>query len=410
MNSIEVALSALKQGKMIVVVDDESRENEGDLICAAASVTEQQVNFMSRYGRGLICLALPPQQVQQLDLPLMQRKGGSVDALKTAFTYSIDAQEGITTGISAADRAFTIRLAVNPNTTPVELCVPGHVFPLQAKAGGVLQRRGHTEAAVDLTQLAGLTPGGVICEIMHENGTMMRFNDLTVFAKQHGMPLISIQQLIDYRLQHELKSVCQVPLPTPSATFNQRIYQDAQGKEHMLLWLGNLPQDCVDAPLVRIHSECLTGDVFQSLRCDCGRQLQQALTLITAEACGLVIYLRQEGRGIGLAEKIKAYALQDQGLDTVEANYALGHAADMRSYEIAVKMLQDLGLSKIRLLTNNPAKAEYLVQNGIQVERVSLVIAPGPHNLVYQRTKAVKLGHLIPISQLANLEAHNCEL
>lgn len=401
MDCIEKALNQLQKGGMVVVVDDENRENEGDLVCLASTVTAEQINFMCKYGRGLICLGLPPKQIKQLALPLMSRKDGLGDFFGTAFTYSIDAKEGVSTGISAADRALTIRLAANSATTPDQLSVPGHVFPLEAKLGGVLERRGHTEASVDLSRLAGVEPGGVICEIMNEDGTMMRLPDLQIFAKQHQLPLISIQDLVDYRLNQELKNKCQSYLPTPLATFNQRIYHDVQGREHVLLWLGDLN---AKVPLVRIHSECLTGDVFGSLRCDCGLQLSQSIELISREKAGILMYLRQEGRGIGLTEKIKAYALQDQGLDTVEANHALGHEADVRSYEMPLKMLFDLGIHKIRLLTNNPLKISYLERHSIKVERIPLLVTSTPYNECYQSTKAAKLGHLIPIKKVTQLE------
>lgn len=396
MDNIDVALNHLKEGKMIVVVDDETRENEGDLICPASMITSEQVNFMARFGRGLICVALPPVQIQRLGLPLMERPEGGGDAFGTAFTYSIDAKEGVSTGISAEDRAITIRLAVDPTTTPKKLAVPGHIFPLKAKAGGVLERRGHTEAAVDLTQLSGLIPGGVICEILNENGTMMRLPDLKIFAQQHNLPLISIKQLVEYRLNQEVKSICQTVLPTPWGAFNQRIYHDTLGREHVLLWLGSFTKK--DKPLVRVHSECLTGDIFESLRCDCGSQLKQSLQLIHQEGAGILIYLRQEGRGIGLTEKIKAYSLQDQGMDTVEANQALGHAADLRSYEVVIKMLSDLMVERIRLLTNNPYKIHYLQQHSIHVDRIPTLVETNQHNVRYQQSKADKLGHLIPLS------------
>lgn len=394
LDTIEDALLQLQSGGMIVVVDDENRENEGDLVCAAVTITADQVNFMSKFGRGLICVALPPEQISRLKLPMMSRNIGEGDAYGTAFTYSIDAKQGISTGISAADRALTIRLAVDPLTAPDALSVPGHIFPLEAKGGGVLVRRGHTEASVDLTQLAGLESGGVICEILKEDGSMMRLPDLKIFAKQHDLPLISIHDLVQYRLEKEIHAICETHLPTPLATFNQRIYHDNNGREHVLLWTGDLTS--VQNPLVRIHSECLTGDVFQSSRCDCGSQLNKALTLIAQEGTGILIYLKQEGRGIGLTEKIKAYALQDHGLDTVEANIALGHKVDLRSYDVALKMLQDLQVKRVRLLTNNPLKVQYLQQYQIEVTRLPHIVEPTPHNQFYQQTKARKLGHFLP--------------
>lgn len=390
LDKIETALSTLKKGGMVVVVDDENRENEGDLVCAASLVTPEQVNFMAEHGRGLICVALPPEQIERLQLAPMSSE--STDGFGTAFTVSIDAKEGITTGISAADRALTIRLAVDPKTSPEQVCVPGHIFPLEARGGGVFRRRGHTEASVDLTRLAGLVPGGVICEILCEDGTMMRLPDLRRFADKHNLPLISIQDLFQYRLDSEIEVMTQTTLPTRLATFNQRIYHDSNGMAHVLLWLGNLKKP--NFPLVRIHSECMTGDVFGSLRCDCGPQLRESMNLITQEKAGIIIYLRQEGRGIGLTEKIKAYALQDEGLDTVEANLALGHEPDLRTYEVAVKMLQDLAVPAVRLLTNNPQKIDFLEENHIEVERVSLHVGMSPYNVRYRQVKTEKMGHI----------------
>ena len=391
LDTIEAALSYLKKGGMIVVVDDENRENEGDLICSASLITPEQVNFMAQYGRGLICVALPPKQIDRLKLPPMSPN--TQDKFGTAFTVSIDAKEGITTGISAADRALTIRLAIDPKTSPEKLTAPGHIFPLEAKFGGVFRRRGHTEAAVDLTLLAGLEPGGVICEILNEDGSMMRLPDLRGFTDKHKLPLISIQDLLQYRLDNEIDIIVQTMLPTPLATFNQRIYHDSYGKEHILLWLGELNK--TNFPLVRLHSECLTGDVFGSLRCDCGSQLRESMELITQEGEGIIIYLRQEGRGVGLTEKIKAYALQDEGLDTVEANLALGHEVDLRTYEVALRMLQDLGVKGIRLLTNNPEKITYLQQNHIQVNRIPIHVGTSPHNIRYKQVKEDKMGHIL---------------
>jgi len=394
-DSVKDALLYLKNGGMLVVVDDENRENEGDLICSASQVTPEQINFMATFGRGLICLALPSAQVSRLNLPLMVRTRGAQDAFNTAFTYSIDAKEGITTGISTADRALTISLAVDPCTREDQLSVPGHVFPLRSRDGGVFMRRGHTEAAVDLTRLADLNPGGVICEILNQDGSMMRLPDLILFAKHHKLPLISIQDLVQYRLDTEIVAMCQTSLPTPNTTLQQRVYQDSQGAEHVLLWKGDFSKE--QSPLTRIHSECLTGDVFESSRCDCGSQLRKSLDLIIQEGSGILMYLRQEGRGIGLTNKIKAYALQDQGLDTVEANKALGHEVDLRSYEVALKMLCDLRVKNVRLLTNNPLKVHYLEQHQIKVTRLPLLVVPTCHNEHYQQTKALKLGHYIPL-------------
>lgn len=395
LDSIQQAILELKHGRMIVVVDDEHRENEGDLICAANLVSAEHINFMATYGRGLICLALPSEQINKLNLPLMRRKEIFEDVYETAFTYTIDAKEGISTGISAADRALTIKLAVQPETREEQLCVPGHIFPLRAQDGGVFKRRGHTEAAVDLTKFAGLNPGGVICEILNPDGSMMRLPDLRIFCERHKLALISIQDLVKYRLDTEIKSMGESSLPTPAATLQQRVYHDKQGREHVLLWKGNV--SATKNPLVRIHSECLTGDVFESCRCDCGPQLKTALDLISEEESGILVYLRQEGRGIGLTEKIKAYALQDTGMDTVEANTALGHDVDRRTYEVALKMLSDLGVNSVRLLTNNPLKVSYLEQHQIRVSRIPLLIEPTTHNEHYQQTKARRLGHFIPL-------------
>lgn len=391
-SKMEEALAHLKTGGMVIVVDNENRENEGDLICPAASVTADQVNFMARFGRGLVCVALPPEQIRHLELPLMQHEKAPGDEFGTAFTYTIDAKNGITTGISAADRAHTIRLAADPGTRPRDIVVPGHVFPLQAKQNGVLERPGHTEAAVDLTRMAGLVPGGVICEIMNDDGTMMRLPDLRLFAEKHQLPLVSIEQLIEYRRYNDIKPVAETTLPAFDAIFNMKIYHDTERREHVALSLGDLQSS---APLVRLHSECLTGDVLGSCRCDCGPQLKKSMEMITADGAGVFIYLRQEGRGIGLTEKIKAYALQDKGLDTVEANTALGHRVDLREYDVAVRILKDLGLHKIRLMSNNPDKVEYLRANGFEVERVPLLVKSNPHNQRYFETKAEKLGHYL---------------
>ena len=398
MAKIAEALAFLQQGKMIVVVDDENRENEGDLICAASTVTAEQINFMAMFGRGLICVALPPEQIEQLDLSLMVRNAGETDLFGTAFTQSVDASEGITTGISAHDRALTIRLAADPNSTADTLVVPGHMFPLIAKKNGVLERRGHTETAVDLTRMAGLVPGGVICEILNDDGTMMRLPDLQQFAQAHGLPLISVEDLVQHRINTEIKKVCTTTLPTQWGVFDLSIYHDAIGREHVCMTLGTFAPE--DKPIVRIHSECLTGDVFESMRCDCGAQLQQSLQLIGRHEQGIIIYLRQEGRGIGLTEKIKTYALQDQGLDTVEANHALGHPTDARHYEVAVKMLRDLSVDNIFLLTNNPHKNNYLKQYKIEVTQLALLAEVNQYSERYQRSKATKMGHKIPFFEL----------
>lgn len=394
MVNISEALEFLQQGKMIVVVDDAHRENEGDLICAASTVTAEQINFMAKFGRGLICVALPSEQIERLGLPLMVRGEDETDMFGTAFTYSVDAKEGVTTGISAHDRALTIRLAADPHSTQDMLVVPGHMFPLVAKKDGVLERRGHTETAVDLTRLAGLVPGGVICEILHDDGTMMRLPELKKFAHMHGLPIISVEDVVQYRISTEIKKMSTTTLPTPWGVFDVAVYHDVMGREHLAMTLGTCAPE--DKPIVRIHSECLTGDVFESLRCDCGMQLKQSLQLIGKHEQGVLIYLRQEGRGIGLTEKIKAYALQDEGLDTVEANHALGHAIDARRYEVAVKILRDLNLTTIFLLTNNPSKIKFLRQYGIEVSPLALLVEVNQYSERYQRSKATKMGHKIP--------------
>lgn len=393
MANIAKALDYLQQGKMIVVVDDENRENEGDIVCAASTITSEQINFMTKFARGLICVALPPEQVKRLGLPLMTHKK-ETDKFGTAFTYSIDAREGVTTGISAHDRALTIRLAADPCSTMDKLVVPGHIFPLKAKNKGVLERRGHTEVAVDLTRIAGLIPAGVICEILNDDGTMMRLPELKKFSKIHDLPLISVEDVVQYRLKNEIKKICTTILPTPWGIFDLCIYHDAMGREHMCITFGSSFSE--NKPIVRIHSECLTGDVFESMRCDCGAQLKQSLQLISKHGQGIVIYLRQEGRGIGLTEKIKAYALQDQGFDTIEANHLLGHVDDARSYEVAIKILQDLDVSDIFLLTNNPHKINFLLCHNINVTSLPLLTEINLYNEHYQKSKATKMGHTIP--------------
>lgn len=390
--SLHDAITALQAGRMIILTDDESRENEGDLILPAQFATPEGVNFMAMHGRGLICLALTGAQVDRLGLPPMV--GVNRANRSTAFTVSVEARVGITTGISAADRATTMRLAAAPDVRAGDIVSPGHVFPLRAAAGGVLARDGHTEGGTDLMRLAGLHDGAVICEIMRDDGQMARADDLQAFAARHDLPIISIHDIAEYRLRHEnlLDQVAQTVLPTVHGRFQTHGFRSQlDGQEHLALVNGG-----DDIPLVRLHSECLTGDVLGSLRCDCGPQLQTALQLIGDQG-GLVLYLRgHEGRGIGLAEKMRAYALQDAGLDTIAANEALGHPAEARAYWPAAHMLRALGRSRIRLLTNNPEKAAALVRYGIDVvEVVPLRIAPNPFNQTYLDTKRTRLGHTL---------------
>ncbi len=394
--TVEEAIADIAAGKIVIVVDDEDRENEGDLTCAAELVTPEIVNFMARHGRGLICLPLTEQRLEELEIPLMVER--NTTPYGTAFCVSIDARQGVTTGISAADRARTIRAAVDPATRPSDLARPGHVFPLKAAAGGVLKRAGQTEAAVDLCRLAGLSPAGVICEVMNEDGTMARVPQLLEFASQSGLKVLSIATLIRYRLDKErlVRRIAETVLPTTHARFRLIAYRsDLERKTHLALVLGEPKAE--NPCLVRVHSECLTGDVFGSLRCDCGPQLSKAMEIIGAEGCGVIVYLRQEGRGIGLENKLLAYQLQDQGKDTVEANESLGFKADHRDYGIGAQILCDLGVSRIRLMTNNPKKFIGLRGFGMDiVERVPLEIAPEEHATQrYLRAKKEKMGHIL---------------
>jgi 3,4-dihydroxy 2-butanone 4-phosphate synthase / GTP cyclohydrolase II len=406
-DSIEDALADLRLGKAIVVVDDENRENEGDLICAAKFATPELINFMAVEARGLICLAMTGERLDELDLPLMVNR--NTDTNQTAFTVSIDAvpRLGVTTGISAADRARTIQVALDPMTRPDDLGRPGHIFPLRAKAGGVLKRAGHTEAAVDLAQMAGFEPAGVICEIQNPDGSMARLPELVEYADRHGLKLISIADLISYRLRHEsfVERETVADLPSQFGQFKIYGYRNTlDGSEHVAVVKGD-PERFKDQPImVRVHSECLTGDALGSLRCDCRMQLNSALKMIESAGQGVVVYLRQEGRGIGLVNKLKAYSLQDMGLDTVEANERLGFAADLRDYGVGAQILHDLGVQKIRLITNNPRKIAGLKGYGIEmVDRVPLLIEANAFNSGYLTTKAEKLGHLFMRSSLVTL-------
>ena len=396
-NSISEILEDLKKGKMVIVVDDEDRENEGDLVMPASFVKPQDINFMATFGKGLICVPMEEDRLRQLNLEPMLKdkfKSNQEDPFATAWMISVDAASGITTGISAYDRARTIEVLINPLTKPEDLIRPGHIFPLKARSGGVLVRSGHTEASIDLMRLAGLYPAGVICEIMNDDGTMSRLPELLDFSRKHDLKICSIANLIEFRRQSEklIVKVAQASLPTEFGNFTLFVYRDlTNNKVHTALTIGDLDHQ---PALVRVHSECLTGDVFGSLRCDCGRQLQKAMQIIGSEKKGVILYMNQEGRGIGLVDKIKAYNLQDKGLDTVEANEALGHKADLRDYGIGAQILVDLGLKHIRLLTNNPRKIVGLEGYGLQVvERVPLEVKPGPENYNYLKTKKEKLGH-----------------
>ncbi|MEO5797960.1 MAG: bifunctional 3,4-dihydroxy-2-butanone-4-phosphate synthase/GTP cyclohydrolase II [Gemmatimonadales bacterium] len=395
--TIDTAIADLKAGRMIVVTDDEDRENEGDLVCAAGAVTPEMINFMAQYGRGMICLALTPEQCDHLELGQMVER--NTESMQTAFCVTIDAAHhfGVTTGISAADRAKTIRVASDPASVPADLRRPGHMNPLRAKRGGVLQRVGHTEASVDLARLAGFQPAGVICEIMNPDGTMARLPELEAFAAQHQLTLISVADLVAYRLTKEqlVHRVADARLPTDAGEFRVIGYRnDIDGAEHVALVHGDVEGQ--QGVLVRMHSKCLTGDVFHSLRCDCGVQLHRAMDRIVAEGRGVVVYLDQEGRGIGLLNKLRAYALQDSGDDTVEANERLGFKADLRDFGIGAQILRDLGLSTLRVMTNNPRKLVGLEGYGLEiVERVPLVADTTEENRSYLATKRDKLGHLL---------------
>lgn len=398
--SITEAIEDIKAGRVVIIIDDESRENEGDLAMAAEKVTPEAINFMAKHGRGLICLPIIGQKLDELRIPLMVQHNTS--RYSTAFTVSIEAKDKVSTGISAFDRAQTIKAVLDPDTKPEDLVQPGHVFPIRAREGGVLVRAGHTEAIVDLAKLAGCYPAGVICEIMDEDGHMATVPELEAIAEKYSLKIISIAELIAYRHRHEklVQKVTEAKLPTRYGEFVSVAYKSiVDPAEHVALVKGDVSGD--EPVLVRVHSECLTGDVFGSLRCDCGEQIKLAMQRISEEGRGVFLYMRQEGRGIGFHNKLRAYALQDQGLDTVEANLALGFAPDLRDYGIGAQILADLGLHKIRLLTNDPKKVVGLESYGLKiVEIVPLVISPNPINVNYLRTKQEKLGHLLDIKEV----------
>jgi 3,4-dihydroxy 2-butanone 4-phosphate synthase / GTP cyclohydrolase II len=395
--TIAEAAELYRRGEFVIIVDDEDRENEGDLCIAAEKITPQAVNFMAKNGRGLVCLALTEERCRDLDLPLMVENNTS--NYGTAFTVSIEARGRVTTGISAYDRSETVRVAIDPRTRPADLLRPGHIFPLRARKGGVLKRAGQTEASVDLAVIAGMNPSAVICEIMNEDGSMARLPDLKLFAVEHGLKIISVADIIEYRMQNERHVHCLASphLPTPYGEFAVHAYRsDITGEEHVALVMGTIREE--DDVLVRVHSSCLTGDVFHSDRCDCGDQLERAFELVSKEGKGVILYLLQEGRGIGLINKLKAYELQDQGDDTVQANAKLGFAADIREYGTGSQILRDLGVRRIRLMTNNPAKYVAIEGFGLEiVERVPLEIAPSTTTRKYLEVKKKKLGHILEL-------------
>jgi 3,4-dihydroxy 2-butanone 4-phosphate synthase/GTP cyclohydrolase II len=402
--TIEEAIEDIRAGRMVVVVDDEDRENEGDLTIAAQFATPEAINFMATHARGLICLCLTEERADELGLRPMTDHNEA--PLGTAFTVSVEAREGVTTGISAADRSRTIQVAISPESTPYDLVQPGHVFPLRAKPGGVLERIGQTEAAVDLARLAGLNPSGVVCEIMNDDGTMARVADLVPYCERHGLKMVTVADLVEYRRRHEklVERGASVRLPTEYGEFEAVAFREKlTGKAHVALVKGDV--DGAENVLVRVHSECLTGDVFHSLRCDCGEQLEQALAQIDAEGRGVLLYMAQEGRGIGLLNKLRAYELQEQGLDTVEANLELGFPADARDYGIGNQILADLGLTTLRILTNNPKKLTGIDGFGLTVvEQVPIEVPPNTENARYLAAKRDKLGHRLHHQDLKNLD------
>ncbi len=402
MSSVEEVIQDVKDGKFVIVVDDEDRENEGDLIMAAEKITDEAINFMAIHGRGLICMPVTGERLDELHIPMMVQDNTS--NFNTAFTISVEAKHGTSTGISAADRARTVKVLIDPKTRPEDLVMPGHTFPLRAREGGVLVRAGQTEAAVDLARLAGLYPAGVVCEIMNEDGTMARMPQLEVIAKQFDIKISSVADLIAYRRRHEklVQRVAEAKLPTTYGEFTAVAFKsDVDPDEHLALVMGDISTD--EPVLVRVHSECLTSDVFGSLRCDCGEQLAQAMRSINKEGRGVLLYMKQEGRGIGLHNKLRAYELQDNGLDTVEANLSLGFEPDLRDYGIGAQILVDLGLHEIRFLTNNPKKIVGFEGYGLKVvEQVPIIIPPNPHNLHYLETKQNKLGHILEMPKASD--------